>query len=513
VALVLCLDFAARAQVERADIDMAYVTRRAEERARSPFHSPRAELPEVLRQDKLDYDNYRKIRFRKDRDFWAGTGLPFRVEFFAPGYIYQEPVRIYEFANNFVQRIRFVRDWFDYGGLNIEDQIPADTGYAGFKVFYQLNTPGVFDEVAAFLGASYFRMLGTGQRYGASARGLAIDCGETDRPEEFPIFTDFWLEKPAAQSNTLHFFALLDSVSCTGAYDFHVTPGEPTTCDVDAVIFLRDPPKAQAADKQWRPLKTIAFAPLTSMFWFGENSERKFDDYRPGVHDSDGLLLSTTNGELLWRPLDNPLKMQHAVFSADNVRGFGLLQRERDFSSYDDMFNAYHLVPSIWVKPKTGWGEGDVHLVELPTSYEGLDNIVAFWSPKNIPPPMQPVHISYQMLWTRETAFQLSPNQVVSTRIGLDGTNTDKHQAQIEFSGPALDPLPADKAPEAETSCGPNAKIYGSQVVKDPYTGKWRVVLKFEPAAGNTDPVELRCALKVNGQQVTETWSYLWNPP
>ena len=117
-----------------------------------------------------------------------------------------------------LQPIRFVQDFFDYGGLNIQNEIPANTGYAGFRVLYQLNETNQWDELGAFLGASYFRLLGKDQRYGQSARGLALDCGEMDRPEEFPIFTDWWLGKPQPDDKELTLFALLDSVSCTGAY-------------------------------------------------------------------------------------------------------------------------------------------------------------------------------------------------------------------------------------------------------------------------------------------------------
>jgi glucans biosynthesis protein len=507
------LPLSAHAQVERADVDLAYVTKLAQQRAGAPFRSPRADLPAVLRQDKLDYDNYRKIRFRSDKAFWAGDNLPFRAEFFHPGYIYQDPVRINEFATSFVQRIRFVRDWFDYGGLNIEDQIPADTGYAGFKIFYPINKPGVYDEVASFLGASYFRMLGKDQSYGPSARGLALDCGEADRPEEFPIFTDFWLGKPKPDSKELHFYAILDSVSCTGAYEFLLHPGDTTACDISAVLFFRDPKNVLAVDKQSKPLATIGWAPLTSMFWFGENSERKFDDYRPQVHDSEGLLMSMADGQTLWRPLDNPPQMEHTVFPAKGIRGFGLLQRDRNFSDYEDMFNSYHRVPSIWVEPKSGWGEGEVHLLELPTVYEGLDNIVAYWNPKEKPLPMQPVSFSYRMLWTKEADIQLSPNHVVGTRIGPDGADTSKRQVQIDFAGPALDAIPNDHPPQAESSCSGNATIYATQVVKNPYTNTWRVILKFQPQQGNTGPVDLRCTLNDGGQPVSETWAYLWSPP
>ena len=229
LTVVLALTGRVTASPESGEVNLDYVIKRAEERAQPPFHSPRADLPKVLRQDNLDYDKYRQIRFRRNQALWRVENLPFRIEFFHPGYLYQEPVHVYEFTATHLQPIRFVQDFFDYGGLNIQNEIPANTGYAGFRVLYQLNETNQWDELGAFLGASYFRLLGKDQDYGQSARGLALDCGEMDRPEEFPIFTDWWLGKPEPDDKELTFFALLDRVSCTGAYQFVIHPGETTT--------------------------------------------------------------------------------------------------------------------------------------------------------------------------------------------------------------------------------------------------------------------------------------------
>ncbi|HYG33849.1 MAG TPA: glucan biosynthesis protein, partial [Clostridia bacterium] len=316
-------------RLESVEVNLEYVAQKAEQRARKPFRSPRADLPEVLRADKLDYDKYREIRFRHEKALWSGKDLPFRVEFFHPGYLYQEPVHIHEFTLTHAQPVRFVRDFFDYGNLRLQKQVPADTGYAGFKLLYQLNQEDRWDELGAFLGASYFRLLGKGQRYGQSARGLALDCGESDRPEEFPIFTDWWLGKPHQEDEELRLYALLDSPSCTGAYAFLIRPGESTIVDVEAVLYFREESNIKAVSPNLKPWKTLGLAPLTSMFWFGDGSERKFADYRRGVHDSDGLLMRMENGETLWRPLNNPPEMRHQRWAARNIRGFGLFQRDR----------------------------------------------------------------------------------------------------------------------------------------------------------------------------------------
>jgi glucans biosynthesis protein len=517
VCLILTFGLALTSRIasgaESAEVNLDYVAQRALERAQKPFHSPRADLPKVLRQDSLDYDKYRDIRFRRDQALWTEDDLSFRVEFFHPGYLYQEPVHVNEFTATHVQPIRFVQNFFDYGKLKIQNQIPANTGYAGFRILYPLNKTNRLDELGAFLGASYFRLLGKDQRYGLSARGLALNTGEPDRPEEFPIFTDWWLGKPQKDDTTLTLFAILDSVSCTGAYEFHIRPGETTVADIDAVIYFRDQKKIPAASTNAQPVKTIGFAPLTSMFWFGKNSERKFDDYRPEVHDSDGLLVRMGNGETLWRPLDNPVVMRHQIFSAPGIKGFGLLQRERNFAAYQDSFNFYHLEPSVWIEPH-GWGDGDLHLVELNTAYEGLDNVVAFWDPKNKPAPLQPFRFGYTLKWqTSDADVKLSENRVVSTRIGLDPSCADCRQIVIDFTGPRLDAIPENEPPQAIANCSFNAVILNNQVIRDLDLKTWRVILKMQPKPGNADPVDLRCTLQRGTNILSETWTYQWSPP
>ena len=495
-------------------MNLDYVAQRALDRARAPFHSPHVELPAVLRPENLDYNKYRQIEFRHDRALWAAAGLPFRVEFFHPGYIYHEPVHVNEFTPTHTQPIRFVQDFFNYHQLNIARQIPTDTGYAGFRVLNQLNAPDRWDELGSFLGASYFRLLGKNLRYGESARGLALDSGEGDRPEEFPIFTDWWLGKPSSDDNELRLYAILDSVSCAGAYEFFIRPGETTTASIKAVLYFRAPAKVAAVNKDRKPIKTIGLAPLTSMFWFGKDTERKFDDYRTEVHDSDGLLVHMGNGEILWRPLDNPPATRHQVFSAPNLRGFGLLQRERNFAAYQDMFNLYHQVPSVWVELDGNWGEGDLHLVELSTGYEGLDNIVAFWDPKNKPAPLQPFRFGYTLHWEGGDAdLKRSENRVVSTRIGPDAQFAGARQFVIDFDGPKLDAISEDKPPVAIANCSAGAAIVDNFVTRNTFLGTWRVILKMQPKAGSHEAIDLRCTLQQGTNVVSETWTYQWSPP
>ena len=512
---------------ESAEVNLDYVAQRALERARVPFRSPHVNLPGVLRPENLDYDKYRQIEFRHDRALWAAAGLPFRVELFHPGYIYHEPIHVNEFTPTHTQPIRFVQDFFNYHQLNIARQIPTGMGYAGFRMLNQLNATNRWDEVGSFLGASYFRLLGKNLCYGESARGLALDSGETDRPEEFPIFTDWWLGKPNSGDDGLRLYAILDSVSCVGAYEFFIRPGETTTASIRTVLYFREPAKISAVNKDKKPLKTIGLAPLTSMFWFGKDTERKFDDYRTEVHDSDGLLVHMGNGEVFWRPLDNPTAMRHQVFNAPNIRGFGLLQRERNFAAYQDMFNLYHQVPSVWVEPDGNWGEGDLHLLELSTGYEGLDNIVAFWDPRNKPAPLKEFRFGYTLHWdirtfnigvlvTKDSGaadLKRSENRVVSTRIGPDAQFKGARQFVIDFDGPKLDAIPEEKPPVAIASCSGGAHIADAFVARNNFLGTWRVILKMVPPAGSKEAVDLRCTLQQGTNVIGETWTYQWSHP
>jgi glucans biosynthesis protein len=492
----------ARAQPAQTEITFDTIVQKARERAAKPFHPPQADLPEALRGDKLNYDSYREIRFRHDKALWIQDDLPFRLEFFHPGYLYQAPVKINEFNAKHAQLIRFVQDFFDYGKLNFQKRIPADAGYAGFRLLYRLNDPGRWDEVASFLGASYFRMLGKGLRYGCSARGLALNCGETDRAEEFPLFTDWWLGKPDKGVENLRFYGLLDSTNCAGAYEFLLRPGETTFAEVTAVVVMREGGDA---------IKTIGVAPLTSMFWFGENSERKPDDYRPEVHDSDGLLIRGEHDELTWRPLKNPGALEHQIIAMKNPRGFGLLQRDREFGDYQDIFNAYDKTPSVWVEPRDNWGEGEVHLVEIPTKSEAADNIVVFWSPKEKVQAHQELRFAYTLQWATQPDTKFAPCKVLQTRIGVDPGNAAKRQVVIDFSATAATPYSNDP-PAANVKSSDNAAISDVQVFKNEVSKNWRVIFSLSPKARDGAIVDIECALNAGGNPVSETWRYQWSP-
>jgi glucans biosynthesis protein len=343
------------------------VIKRARDLAAAPFDATVPTLPPSIAG--LDYDAWRDIRFKSDKPLLGAAGGDFRLELFHLGHLYRRPVVINVLRDGIPAPIPYASNLFDYGHNKIEGALPINLGFAGFRLRYPLDAPHVMDEVIAFLGTCYYRFLGRGQRYGLSARGLAIGAGAAEN-EEFPFFREFWIEPPDPQGERVVVHALLDGTFATGAFRFEIVPAQETTVDAGVTLFARS-----AAAR-------IQMAPLSSMYYTGKDDRRAKDDYRTELHDSDGLLMHTGSGEWIWRPLSNPISPAVSTFVDNNPRGFGLLQRNRNFEHYQDLDLAYELRPSYWIEPHEGWGEGGVQLTELPTDNETNDNIVASWSPK-----------------------------------------------------------------------------------------------------------------------------------
>ena len=465
---------------------------RARTLAAKPYVPPdRNAVPEWLH--KLTYDDHRIIEFNAEHSLWRRERLPFEVQFFHPGYIFHEPVQIAEVRNGREHPVAFGRELFNYRSLKT-GEVPETLGFAGFKLLYDLNRP--HDELGAFLGASYFRLLCQKAHYGLSARGLALNTAELPGPEEFPRFTAFWLERPAPAAKRIVVYALLDSVSVAGAYRFEIVPGSATVAQVKATLFLR------------KNVKTFGAAPLTSMFWRGENSNASLgDDFRPEVHDSDGLLMETGAGEWIWRPLQNPKEMGVVAFADENPRGFGLMQRDRVFDHYRDLEAHYHQRPSAWIEPVGKWGKGSVRLAQLPTRDEYLDNIVAFWTPDSLPAPGEPIEFEYRLHWMLEPERGPAGGAAAS----YHHRSGESERFLVDFTGDALRARGAERPPEVVLDAGAGAKIEHTSVQKNPYDGSWRVTFVVKPD-GRRQAVELRCFLRAAPDVLTETWSYLWHP-
>ena len=493
---------------DAAAVDFEAVSAQARALAAKPYEARAAQPPIPAELAALDYDQTRDIRFKPARALWRGDGLPFELMFFHLGGHHREPVHLGELLPGGKPRnLGYDASGFDYGRNKLDPKSWGDIGYAGWRAHYPINRPGYKDEVAVFQGASYFRGIGRGQHYGLSARGLAIDTVGAG-PEEFPRFTRFWIERPARQAKALVVLALLESPRAAGAYRFVIRPGQETLMEVRMRLFLR------------QGVSTLGIAPLTSMFLSGEN-QPAIADYRPEVHDSDGLLVATAGSdgkpaEWLWRPLVNPGTTLASSFAMNRLHGFGLMQRDRVFASYEDTEARYEKRPSAWVEPVGDWGPGRVELVQLNTADETFDNIVAYWVPKQAPEPGKPLELSWRLHW-QGAQDQRPPNGwTVQTRSGrgVASLPADQQQYVVDFAGPALDRLPAGSPVQAVAQAEAGSEIVERNVYKNDATGAtgtWRMTLRVRRTDLNR-PVELRAYLQNGQDKLTETWTPLNAP-
>lgn len=475
-----------------AAFDFDDVAQRAHDIAAKSYKAPPGKLPAALAD--LTYDQFRDIRFKPDRSLWRNAGLPFELQFFHPGWLFKDPVQIHLVTAHGVRDYPFDPASFDYGKNALDRKALGKVGYAGFRIHYPINKKDYKDEVAVFLGASYLRAVGRNQGYGMSARGLAIDTA-LPSGEEFPAFREFWIERPAADATALVVYALLDSRRAAGAYRFVVRPGENTVIDVHARLFLRE-----AVGK-------LGLAPLNSMYFFGENQPAPAEDFRPEVHDSDGLLVAGGDGEWIWRPLVNPKRLLVTSFAQRGVKGFGLLQRDRAFVHYEDLEARYERRPSAWVEPQGDWGTGRVELVQIPTANEFNDNIVAYWVPDTPPAPGAPLDLSYRLSWKVDDVTVPTLAHVTQTRRGAAGENTELFI--VDFQGGGFGP-DADLQPTVW--CDSHGEVLEQRAYPNDAVGGWRLALTVK-RKDKEEPVELRASLAGKDGQATETWSYVWPPP
>ena len=470
------------------------VAARAKALAAQAYKAPVIKLPPELRD--LDYDAYRDIRFRTEKALWRADKLPFELMFFHQGRAVPEPVRIRVVEPSGERDVAFDPALFDYGKNKFDPRRAEGLGFNGFRVHYAVNKPGYKDEVLVFQGASYFRALGKAQGYGLSARGLAVDTASAEG-EEFPRFVEFWIEKPRAAATSLTIYAMLDSRRVTGAYRFLLTPGAETQMQVTARIFARE------------KIAKLGLAPLTSMFTFGENQPGK-DDYRPEVHDSDGLSIQSVAGEWIWRPLVNPRRLLITSFSLTDPRGFGLMQRDRLPASYEDPEAQYERRPSAWVEPLGKWGSGRVELVQIPTPDETNDNIVAYWVSNAAISPGKPLDFAYRIRWQSAGTVPAQLGYVVQTRRGHGfGKRPDGEiNFVVDFDGPGLRTVPPSVEVEPVIWADSNAEVRERNLFKNPVTGAWRMTLRVKRNDASR-PVEMRAYLKQQQTTLTETWSYI----
>lgn len=484
----------------------------AEERSKTPFQAPPAPPAEVL--ERIDYDAHGKLKYKPDHALFAAGPGSYPVTFFHLGRYFKSPVRMYlvqaqKSGPSLAREVEYDESYFEMPQDSPARELPDGSGFAGFRLQEsrlgnQEKLPWQTNDWIAFLGATYFRAIGELYQYGLSARAIAIDVAEAQTPEEFPIFTHFYIEAPQSKDQGVTVYGLLDGPSVVGAVRFVLWRQKGVVMEVSQSLFLR------------RDVRRLGLAPLTSMYWFSEKSrEQTVSDWRPEVHDSDGLAIWTGTGEHIWRPLNNPPRTTTSSFVDDNPRGFGLLQRDRGFDHYLDGVH-YERRPSLWVEPMHGLGRGSVQLVEIPTDDEVHDNIVAMWVPEAPARAGSKYELRYRLHWLADEPFPSERARMTSVRTGRGGEPGKPRppgvrKFVVEVVGGPLATLPHGIIPEPVlwSSRGAFSNVFAEAVPND-VAGHWRV--QFDLIAAGTEPVELRLYLRHAGQALSETWLYQWHP-
>jgi glucans biosynthesis protein len=470
--------------------DAETVTNRARTLASMPYR-PRPQIPASWRN--LTYDQYRKIWFDSRNALWEETDRPQRVDVFPPGLYFPQAVMIHVVKDGAAGQLGFDMGVFDTTDKFPDVEIDDTLGYSGLRLRAELEQAGIYQEYAVFQGASYFRGIGTGEIYGLSARGLALKTGDP-MGEEFPDFTEFWIETPEPDAGTVILHALLDSPSCAGAYRFEITHGPVLEMKVSATLFARE------------DMRHVGIAPLTSMFLFDDTMRQRFSDFRPAVHDSDGLLIHNGAGEVIWRPLSNPKTLQISAFSDDNPRGFGLCQRKRNFSDFNDLEALYHNRPAVWITPGEDWGPGSVTLVEIPADLEIYDNIVSYWRPATPIRAGERHDMSYTLHWGADPVAPAArvPVRVLNTAMG--GRPEGGQIIAIDFASSKQ--VPEDLSRIEIILRASAGEVSSGIVQRNPETGGPRLAFTFH--AGDASLAEFRAQLRLDGAPLSEVWLYRW---
>ncbi len=474
----------------------------AKRMAKQAYVGPGRPAPEIV--GKINYESWGKIAFSMDHALYADGPGRFPVSFFHLGMFFPKAVEMNVVEGASAHEITYDPSYFTMPVDSIAKQLPQGAGFAGLRI--QEPKDGPLDwrknDWVAFLGAAYFRAIGALRQYGLSARAVAIDVAVAGKLEEFPDFTKFYIDG-ANSGESLTIYALLEGPSITGACRFVMTRGKGVVMDIEQALFLR-------AD-----VSQFGLAPMSSMYWFSETKKETAIDWRPEVHDSDGLAIWTGTGERMWRPLNNPPRVVTSSFSDENPRGFGLLQRDRNFDHYlDGVF--YDRRPSLWVEPSGQWGKGAVQLVEIPTDDEIHDNIVAMWVPSSPATAGSEVTLGYRLHWEADEPFPTDLARCVATRLGNGGQPGQPRpkgvrKFMVEFSGPPLVNLPFGVKPEAVlwASRGTFSYVF-SEAVPDDAPGHWRG--QFDFTVAGTEPVEMRLFLRQGEKILSETWIFQYHP-
>lgn len=491
------------------------VTQKAHNLAQKPYQKPASNLSNTFK--KLEFAQYQQIKFKVDHARWHDENAPFKLAYYHQGMQFDTPVALHEINGHKVKKIAYNPHDFNFGSVRHDQKAVKNLGFAGFKILAHIDPKHHWDdEIASFLGGSYFRVIGPNQTYGLSARGLAINTGLA-QSEEFPRFKSYWIEKPHQGDTHLTIYALLDSPSATGAYQFKIYPNYQkkgdARVDIKSRIYLR------------KKVKRLGIAPLTSMFLYGPNQPWHTQNFRPALHDSNGLAIHTGKNEWIWRPLENPINdpqyISFSSFAMNHPKGFGLLQRGRDFNDYEDLKDRYDRRPSGWIVPDNDWGKGRVSLVEISSANETNDNMVAFWEPEKMPEPGQQLKYDYHIDFsTHEQRLRSQKLGYVKKTMRTPGNIYQDNLIRkpdgsiaflIDFAGGDLSQLSKKvKGIKTQISVDNNAKLISQHLQYNPVTGGRRLDIRIK-VNDPTKPVEIRANLTKDGHPITETWSYLLN--
>jgi periplasmic glucans biosynthesis protein len=457
--------------------------------ARRPMTPVPSDLPDGLAA--LTPDAAGSIRLQQAHWVWAGEQRGFALEPLHRGSIFSNPVAIFVIEDGTSRRLGFDKSRFDYGRTPVP-QSQADLGFSGFRVHV---TGERTDTVAIFQGATFFRAVARGQGFGAVARSLVLRPGE-QRGEEVPAFRALWVERPGPAATALTVHGLIDSESCTAAVRMTIRPGDVTINDVELTLFARV------------QLDNVGFGGMMGSFLFGPQRRRVFDDVRPAVHEVAGLQLRTGADEWIYRPLNNPEQLQISAFVDTDPKGFGLVQRERDYAAYQDDDQRFELRPSLWVEPLGEWGAGTVQLLEVPTESEINDNIIVHWRPRQPLAAGSETTLSYRQFWCWQPPEAPPVAQVRSVRQGR-GSQGRRRRYFVDFAGEALaDPAFAGQI-KVMLSATPGT-IAAQRMLSYPERRTFRVSFELDP--GTENACELRLRLEVAGKPVSETWLNRWTP-
>lgn len=482
-----------------AGFNFQNVVEQAKALAAKPYEPP-TPIPKFMQA--LSFNEYQNIRFNPDKSLWRENKSKFQVMLVSPGLHYAHSVTVNVIDGQDVHPLAYRKDYFIFTDPDLEKRVPPDLGFAGFKLTYPLTKPEVQNQFLVFAGASYFRGVGTENAWGTSARGIAVNTG-LPSGEEFPSFIAYWLVRPSPNDRTMVFYGLLDGKSLSGAYKFIVTPGDTTALKVKAVLFLR------------HPIDLLGIAPLTSMFFYGDNTGRPTGEWRRQVHDSDGLLIHNgASDEWLWRPLINPRTLQMDYFQTNNIRGFGLMQRDTQHSDYEDLGARYERRPSIWVEPSSDWGKGNVVLVQIPSPNETNDNIVAFWAPIE-KVSKTAIHLNYTVSFGDPNIANEPEGKAINTFVGngnlIGGGNVaGTYRVILDFNGGPLDQLLPSAAVTGSVTGQEGTKVIEQFVEYNEPLHSWRLSILAKPAKDK--PLVLRAYLSKENKALTETWTYRLPP-